>query len=231
MNDVTSSITRTAKSLLVENLRDEILLGELMPGQHIRLEDIAERFEISTTPVREALRELEAEGLVTIYPHRGAIITQLSPNDLQDIYEIRATLEAMATRLAVPELTDMTLAQIRSYFEQMDNHLEDLVTLVKLNHKFHITLYNVSGRRHLCELTSMLRYRTQHYLHAYISDLGGMPKAQTEHRILIEACEQADAERAAAIIYEHVINVGLAIVEFVRKRETITESIEQKYIK
>ena len=69
----------------------------------------------------------------------------------------------------------------------------------------------------------MLRYRTQHYLHAYISDLGGMPKAQTEHRILIEACEQADAERAAAIIYEHVINVGLAIVEFVRKRETITE--------
>jgi DNA-binding GntR family transcriptional regulator len=223
---VTSFITRTAKSLLVENLRDEILLGELVPGQQIRLEDIAERFEISTTPVREALRELEAEGLVTIYPHRGAIITQLSPDDLLDIYEIRATLESMATRLAVPHVNDEILAKMRATISQMDNHLEDLVTLVKLNHNFHITLYNATGRRHLCELTTMLRYRTQHYLHAFISDLGGMPKAQIEHRVIIKACEQGDAERAAAFIYEHVINVGQAIVEFVRKREEATESIE-----
>ena len=216
---MTSPITRTAKSLLVENLRDDILLGELVPGQHIRLEDIAERFEISTTPVREALRELEAEGLVTIYPHRGAIITQLSPDDLLDIYEIRATLESMATLLAVPQLTDETLTHLHAIIERMDKKIEDLVSVVKLNHNFHITLYSASGRRHLCELTNMLRYRTQHYLHAFISDLGGMPKAQTEHRVIIDACERGDAEGAASIIFEHVINVGIALVEFVRKRE------------
>jgi DNA-binding GntR family transcriptional regulator len=214
-----SSLSRTVKSTLAENLRDEILLGELMPGQYLRLEEIAGRFEISTTPVREALRELEAEGLVTIFPHRGAVVTSLSADDLQDIYDIRATLEEMATRLAVPHMTEKTFAQMLAYIEEMDSHIGELVTLVKLNHKFHITLYAASGRRHLCELTSMLRFRTQHYLHAFIMHLGGMPHAQVDHRAILAACREQDAERAAAIIHEHVIYVGQAIVEYVREQE------------
>jgi len=87
-----SSILRTVKDALVENLRDEIIRGDLVPGQYLRLEEIAPRFDVSTMPVREALRDLEAEGLVTIFPHRGAIVTQLSADELQDIYDIRATL-------------------------------------------------------------------------------------------------------------------------------------------
>ena len=221
---MTTSIQRTVKSSLVENLRDEILLGELVPGQHIRLEEIADRYDVSTTPVRESLRELESEGLVTIFPHRGAVVTKLSADDLQDIYDIRATLEAMATRLAVPHVNETILAQLISYYDQMDSHLGDLVYLIKLNNKFHVTLYCASGRQHLCELTSKLRYRTQHYLHAYIADLGGMPKAQNEHREIIEACKLGQADRASSIMYDHVINVGKAIIKFVRLRE---ESIEE----
>src|SRR3989304_4865291 len=95
-----ATISRTVRSSLVENLRDAILLGEFVPGQNLRLEEIAKRFDVSTTPVREALSDLADEGLVTIFPHRGAVVTRLSPEDLQDIYEIRATLEAMAARLA-----------------------------------------------------------------------------------------------------------------------------------
>ena len=143
-----SPIPRTVKSTLVENLRDEILLGELVPGQYIRLEEIAARFDVSTMPVREALRDLEAEGLVTIYPHKGAVVTQLSSNDLQDIYDVRAVLEEMATRLAVPHMTKATFEQLFSYIDQMDSHLGELVALVKLNNAFHITLYSASGRSH-----------------------------------------------------------------------------------
>jgi hypothetical protein len=79
------SIPRTVKETLVENLRDEIIRGDLVPGQYLRLEEIAPRFDVSTMPVREALRDLEAEGLVTIFPHRGAIVTKLSADELQDI--------------------------------------------------------------------------------------------------------------------------------------------------
>jgi DNA-binding GntR family transcriptional regulator len=219
-----SQLHRTVKSNLVEGLRDAIILGEYVPGQHLRLEDIAARYDISTTPVREALRDLEVEGLVSIFPHRGAVVTQLSADDLLDIYEIRATLEEMATRLAVPNMDQDTFAQLELYIEQMDNHLGELATLVKLNHNFHYTLYCASGRRHLCELTSLLRHRTQHYLHAYISHLGGMPMAQEEHRAVVEASRIGDAERAATIIYDHVTHVGNSIIEYVHQQEIEKES-------
>ena len=137
---------------------------------------------------------------------------------------LAGALRAMATRLAVPHVNETILAQLISYYDQMDSHLGDLVYLIKLNNKFHVTLYCASGRQHLCELTSKLRYRTQHYLHAYIADLGGMPKAQNEHREIIEACKLGQADRASSIMYDHVINVGKAIIKFVRLRE---ESIEE----
>ena len=219
-----SQLHRTVKSTLVEELRDAIILGEYVPGQHLRLEDIATRFDISTTPVREALRDLEVEGLVSIFPHRGAVVTQLSADDLIDIYEVRATLEEMATRLAVPNMGEDTLAQLELYIEQMDDHLGELAMLVKLNHNFHYTLYCASGRRHLCELTNILRRRTQHYLHAYISHLGGMPVAQEEHRAVIEACRSGEAERAATIIYDHVTHVGNSIIGYVHQQEREKES-------
>ncbi len=209
------------KETLVEILRDEIIRGELVPGQHLRLEEIAPRFDVSTMPVREALRDLEAEGLVTIFPHRGAIVTKLSADELQDIYDIRATLEGMATRLAVPFLTEDTLAELASLIEQMDHHLDDVVNLVKLNYEFHLTLYAASGRTHLCELNRILRNRTQHYLHVFIveAELAHTPKAQGEHRAILEACKRGDAEQAAALMRDHVAQVGQAIIGHVRRVE------------
>ena len=213
------SLPRTVKIMLVESLRDKILLGELVPGQHLRLEEIANSYEVSTMPVREALNDLEAEGLVTIFPHRRTIVTELSAQDLEDIYDIRVTLEAMAARLAVPRVTPEILDQLGQYIEEMDAHFTEMAVLIKLNHDFHLTLYKASGRRHLVELTQMLRYRTRHYLHAYIADLGGMLLAQNEHREIVAACESGDADRAAEIISHHVIHVGRELINFVRKQE------------
>lgn len=215
---MTVILPRTVKDQLVDLLRDEIIRGTFEPGERLRLEDVASRFDVSTMPVREALRELESEGLVTIYPHRGAVVTELTVEDLQDIYDIRATLEAMATRLAVPPMTESTLDELTHIVDQMDMQLGHVATLVKLNHQFHTTLYNQSGRRHLCELNQALRYRTQHYLHAYMDDLGSMAMAQEEHRAVLDACRCRDAEEAASLVGEHVTKVGQALVEFVRQR-------------
>ena len=222
---MTSPIPRTVKSSLVENLRDEIVLGELVPGQRLRLEDIASRYDVSTMPVREALRALETEGLVEVFPHRGAVVTELSTDDLEDIYDIRELLEEKATYDDFPNLTKETLEELTSLVEQMDEHLGDVSAEVALNHKLHLTLYAASGRKHLCELNQLLRYRTQHYLRAFINDLGGMPHAQDEHRVILEACIQGDAEKAAILVRNHVAHVGQAIVESLRKRKE-TESSE-----
>jgi DNA-binding GntR family transcriptional regulator len=209
------------KTSLVETLRDEIIRGDLVPGQYLRLEEVAARFDVSTTPVREALRDLEADGLVTIFPHRGAIVTQLSADELQDIYDIRVVLEEMATRLAVPRMTENTLAELTSLVDQMEMHVDDVVKVVELNHQFHLTLYDASGRTHLCELNRMLRYRTQHYLRVFIveTELGHLPQTQGEHRTILEACKRGDAEQAAAMVHDHVAEVGRAIAEYVRQRD------------
>jgi DNA-binding GntR family transcriptional regulator len=209
------------KDVLVETLRDEIIRGDLVPGQYLRLEEIAARFDVSTMPIREVLRDLEAEGLVTIFPHRGATVTQLSADELQDIYDIRATLEEMATRFAVPLMTKTTLTELTSLIEQMENRLGDVAAIVKLNFQFHHTLYATSGRKHLCELIRKLRYRTQHYLHVYIVEvqLGHFPQTQGEHQTILAACKRGDAEQAAALIHDHVAQAGHAIIEHIRQRD------------
>jgi DNA-binding GntR family transcriptional regulator len=217
----TTPIPRTVKASLVETLRDEIVRGDLVPGQYLRLEEIAARFGVSTMPVREALYDLGAEGVVTVFPHRGAMVTRLSADELQDIYDIRVVLEEMAARLAVPFVTKAILAEMASLIEQIENHIGDVATLVKLNHQFHLTLYAASGRRHLCELIRMLRYRAQHYLHVYTAevDVGHLPQTPGEHRAILEACERGDAEQAAALTREHVAEAGRVIVEDARQRD------------
>jgi DNA-binding GntR family transcriptional regulator len=216
-----TAIPRTVKHTLVESLRDEIIRGDLVPGQYLRLEEIAPRFDVSTMPVREALRDLEAEGLVTIFPHRGATVTQLTADELQDIYDIRVILEEMAARLAVPHLTPDTLSDLCSIVDEMEQRRDDVAAQVKLNVQFHITLYAASGRKHLCELNRILRNRTMHYLHLFAAqaDSGQAPRMRVEHRDILAACTRGDADEVAALIRDHVAQVGRSLVEFVRQRE------------
>jgi len=223
-----NELTRTVKSGLVELLREAIVCGDYMPGERLRLDDIAAQYEVSTMPVREALRDLETEGLVDLFPHRGAIVTKLSPDELADIYDIRAFLEEKATLAAVPKLTDEVLNKMASLIEDMDKNMDDVCKEVALNHEFHFTLYEASGRKHLYELNHLLRFKAQHYLRAFIQDLGGMPQAQVEHRAILAACKKGDAEKAASLMYHHVAKVGVAIVNYIQDQETKTADLKKE---
>lgn len=207
----------TVKNLLIERIRNEIIRGNFAPGQRLRLRDLADQFKVSTQPIREALNDLESEGLVQAEPRKGAVVTKLTPEELRDIYDIRAALEAMATRLAVPHVTAATLTQLNDTIQEMDRQLGQVVELVRLNSAFHMTLYAVSGRKHLYDLIETLRHRTSHYLHAYMIDLGGMPLAQEEHRAILTACRKGDVEQASAIMHKHVAEVGQSIIEYVQR--------------
>ena len=212
-------LSRTVKSGLVELIREEIVRGDYKPGERLRLEDIAAQYEVSTMPVREALRDLETEGLVELFPHRGAVVTELSPDELVDIYDIRAYLEEKATLAAVPNLTEETLNKMASLIDDMDENMDDVSMEVALNHEFHFTLYAASGRKHLYELNHLLRFKAQHYLRAFIQELGGMPQAQVEHRAILAVCKKGDAEQAASLMHKHVAKVGAAIVKYLRDQE------------
>ncbi len=210
----------TVKGLLVQQIRDEIILGNFEPGHRLILRDLADQFKVSTQPIRQALTELESEGLVQTTPRKGHIVTVLSPEELLDIYEIRATLEAMATRLAVPHVTADHLQSLESLIDDMDNHMGEVIELVQLNKQFHLTLYEASGRQHLLSLVGSLRNHTAHYLHAYMIDLGGMPLAQDEHRIILDACRNNEIGEAATVMYDHVMAAGEGIIDYVKRQES-----------
>ncbi len=132
-------------------------------------------------------------------------------------------MEEKATLAAVPNLTEENLDKMAFLIKEMDENLDDVSKEVALNHEFHFTLYEASGRKHLCELNHMLRYKAQHYLRAFIEELGGMPQAQVEHKKILAACKKGDAELAASLMYEHVAKVGDAIVKYLKDQETETE--------
>jgi len=210
---------RTVKNALVAEIRDDILRGTYSPGQRLRLNDLAQRFEVSNMPVREALRHLETEGIVTNIPHKGAVVSRLSADEMQDIYDIRIALETLATRLAVPLMTDETIAELKRGIAAMDENMDTVATFIKLNHNFHETLYAASQRKLLCELIENLRYRMHHYMHAFKLELGDMVQIQAEHRRIMDACAARDADLAATLIHDHVAEVGRAIVEHMRQDE------------
>lgn len=212
---------RTVKNALVEEIRDEILRGTYQPGQRLRLNDLAQRFDVSNMPVREALRHLESEGIVTNIPHKGAYVTRLSVDEMQDIYDIRATLEALATRLAVPRMTPATMHELERLVAAMDEQMETVATFIKLNHQFHMTLYAASQRTHLCQLIRTLRYRMHHYMFAFKTQLGDMAQIQAEHRAIMAACAAGEADRAARLVEAHVASVGQAIIQHMRQAEEL----------
>src|ERR671919_3227658 len=110
---------RTTADAVAQMLRNEIQSGQLPPGTRLRQNDVAHRFGVSTTPVREALALLQADGLVRIDPHRGAIVFHPTIADLRESYEIRKTLEALAVEKATPQLTDDLVAELQEHLDEM----------------------------------------------------------------------------------------------------------------
>ncbi len=210
------AINQTLKDSLIEKIRDSIIAGDYSPGEKLRQEELASHFGVSAVPVREALRQLEAEGLVTSLPRRGVVVTCLDEEDMRDIYDIRITLETMATRIATPKMNEETLNRLACTIEKMDQHPDEPAHLTQLNHEFHLTIYEASGRRYLCDLITMLRRRTQHYVRAHIHTMNAMPKSQEQHRAILAACQAGDAETAGNLMKEHLSRVGDELVSYVQ---------------
>jgi DNA-binding GntR family transcriptional regulator len=206
---------KTIKTSLVTHIRDAIIKGEVEPGGWLRLNDLAKRYNVSTMPIREALSMLESEGLLTIYPHRGAQVTSFTPDELLGIYEMRAVLEQLATLRAVPNLTEPEMAKLHTVVENMRESSEtnDVVKFSVLNLDFHFNLYAACKNEHLCETVQNLRYRTQHYFRRYVESMSGLHNGYAEHRRLLDLIAARHAEAASHMMYDHVYDAGKAIAE------------------
>jgi DNA-binding GntR family transcriptional regulator len=204
--DTALGAPRTVAAAVAERLRGEIVAGDLSSGSRLRQVEIARRFGVSTTPVREALAALQREGLVRLHAQRGAVVFVPTVDDLREHYEIRGALEALAAARAAARFEPDWAAPLEMLLDEMAGG-PPAGRYLELNQRFHTQLYEHSGRPRLVEMIAGLRDASSAYLHIYRA-AADFPVARldTEHRRILAACLARDADEAAAATREHLQN-------------------------
>jgi DNA-binding GntR family transcriptional regulator len=192
----------TASDRAAAALRAAILEGELVPGQRVSQEAWAARAGVSPIPVREALRALAGEGLVTYRPRRGYVVTELDLADLEEVYRLRRTLEAEALRLGVPRASEDDLTALREAAKACRTAAEAASRLAA-NRRFHELLHGLAGSRPLLRLIGMLWDSTEAYRALYYALPGEAAEADRAHAAILAAVAAGDAERAVELEDAH----------------------------
>ena len=209
----------TAQHEAYRYLRDRILDAELPADALINPAEIAEQLGISRMPVREALRQLDAEGLVSMRPNRRAVVTRLSVAEIEDLFEIRAELEAFAVRSAVPQLTDETRAELTMLMQRMDRVRHDRRQWVARHDEFHQYICQLSGRKRLSHEVWRIRDAVRPYILMFVKEFDAFEMHGFEHAALLKAILSDDADVAADTMRRHVKEPINGLKAFLLARE------------
>jgi DNA-binding GntR family transcriptional regulator len=212
-------LVRNASVAATELIREAIIDGRLEPGRRLKEEELARELGISRTPIREALLMLQAEGLVDAIPNRGAMVSVHTPEDLDDLYQLRALLEGYAARRAASRISDAQVETLRKSCERFDrlDPDTDLRGVVRENMLFHSTIFEAAGSS---RLESMVRRVVELPL-VYKSYIWYSPDQQRisvhYHRQIANALAARDAERAELIMKEHIFEARDLLVAHLRE--------------
>lgn len=211
----TGSVRVTAQQAALDHLRRRIADGSLAPETWIRQEHLAEQIGSSVVPVREALKVLEAEGLVRYAPHRGYQVARLSLDELTETYRIRELLEDEVIRIAAPQLTAEDFARLEQAMETMEaaTTRADTATMIEANRELHFTLFEAAGRPRMVDFIRMLWQSTDSYRSVYYVDAQARERVNREHRSIIEALRRGETEQAIAELSEHRAHAVAALSE------------------
>lgn len=190
-----------------QQVRDAILSGTFAAGQSLGQEEIASQIGTSRVPLREALQRLEAEGLVTLRPRRGFIVTSLDPGEISDIFDIRMILEERAGYLATLKATPQDVTEVEELLHAMDGmsvtNAEETVLFAERNRAFHDRLYRSSGRKQLCRLMGVLRTNVERYIRIGARIAGDLDQVRDDHYRIFDAYRRGDAQTAGRLCREH----------------------------
>lgn len=207
---------RTLTDDLRLTLADEIVSGHLAPGTALDETRIATRFGVSRTPVREALRQLAASGLVEIRPHRGAVVARLSTERLHELFEAMGELEAICAGLAAQSMTAAERRNLTEIHELLRDlvHAGDPQRYHEINESFHTAIYLGAHNGYLAEVTLSARMRLQPFRRAQFRTLGRLARSYEEHERIVRAIDRGDRAAAEAAMREHIGTVEQAFDEY-----------------
>lgn len=208
--------TRTLAEQVAAHLRDEVLSGRLTAGARLSQEALAEQFHVSRVPIRDALRQLQAEGLVISQPRVGMSVADLSTADLEELYDMRLALEPVVARLATPRLRAADLTTMRRYLDVMSSSGELSAEWFSAHAEFHRALNSRSNRERMCRLVDSLRAQTERYVRVYRFALERADELGAEHELIYRAACGGDANAVAAAVHEHLALVRDRLIAYLR---------------
>src|SRR4029077_11628320 len=210
-----SAIPRVSlTSAVADKLREQIIRGEIPEGAQLRQDAIATQYQVSRIPVREALRQLEAEGLISIVPNRGAIVPALSPSDIGELFSIRALLEPEVLKLSIPHLTEEDFSQadavLRKYVSELRRQ-EHVSAWGRLNWQFHLFLYSRANQPRFMAIIRNVNNSGERYTRLQLYLTHGIKRANEEHHQILELCRRRDVDAACKLLREHIENAGRSL--------------------
>lgn len=189
-------------------IRENILSGKYDKDEELKEKTIGEELGVSRTPVREALRQLELEGLVTIIPNKGAYVVGISQKDIKDIYEIRSRLEGLCARWATANITKEQIDELEENIFLCDFHVAkgNAEQMVELDNRFHEILYIASGSRELRHVLSDFHHYAMRVRKITLADKVRAADSNNEHRKIVEALKKQDADLAEKLANQHIMS-------------------------
>lgn len=214
----------TLSSATTRALREKILCGEIGEGEQLRQDALAAEYGVSRIPLREALRQLEAEGLVSFFPHRGAVVSTLSLAEIKELFEIRALIEPDMLKRALPKLTTDHLDRARELLEAARIAFKDNSNVSRwgeLNWQFHSTLYAPAMRPQSMAMIEKLNINIDRYLRIHLVLTRQTARAIDEHRAILEACRAKRSSLATKLLKRHILEAGDSLVLSLQQQRDI----------
>lgn len=210
------------RDVVFNALREAILKGDLKPGERLMEKQLAEKMGVSRTPIREAIRKLELEGLVVMVPRKGAQVAEITEKDVKDVLEVRAALDELAVKLACAKITDADVQALKEAIVEFDEAKAegDLEKLVDVDIRFHDIIFKSTDNEKLEHIVNNLREQMFRYRLAYLSDESYHEVITDEHKDIAEALVKKDVEKACRIANQHIQNQEKAVIEMMRAEKS-----------
>ncbi|MCI6060796.1 MAG: GntR family transcriptional regulator [Dorea sp.] len=213
------------RDVVFNTLRQAILRGELKPGERLMEIQLANKLGVSRTPIREAIRKLELEGLVLMIPRKGAEVADISEKSLRDVLEVRKALEELAVQLACDKITKEEIEDLKKAAEDFKKILKsrDITEIAEADVRFHDIIFMATDNQKLVQLLNNLREQMYRFRVEYLKNEEVHPQLIAEHEKIIEHIMERDKAKASAIVSEHINNQVEGVIDIIRTKQSETE--------
>jgi DNA-binding GntR family transcriptional regulator len=208
------------RDVVFNTLREAILKGDLKPGERLMELQLAAKLGVSRTPIREAIRMLEQEGLAVTIPRKGAEVAKMTLKDMEDVLEIRDALDELAVRIACEKISEEQLGRligVKELFEK-STRTGDVKTIAEADVTFHDVIYEATDNPKLVTLLNNLREQVYRYRVEYIKDPKNYPTLIAEHEAIVEGLKNRDQDAATAAMHAHVENQAAAVKAVIQRQ-------------